>query len=335
MKRLSQRTGNPVVSLRALLTNAMLRITAKRRWRAGVRVESIRARACALDARFNRWPAGVPEQQIVVNDVPCTWYGAPGQAQNGTLLYLHGGGWCMHLPRLYAGFAARLGALTGLRVLLPDYRLAPEHPFPAGVDDCFAVYRDIAAGPAAGPLFIAGDSAGGSLTAVTLMRARDAGCPMPAAAVLLSPSTDLTMSGASYRYNERLDPIFSLQATKLLPDVYCPDADLHDPWLSPLFGDWRGLPPLLFIAGSTEMLLDDSIRAHDRARAAGVEAQLHVYEGMPHVFPVFEWLPEGRAALDEIAEFIRARRGASNATTITAGALPAPVFPDSYARSGA
>jgi acetyl esterase/lipase len=289
----------------------------------------------ALDARVNRSQAQVPQEAVVINDVPCTWYGAPERAGTGTLLYLHGGGWCMHLPHLYARFAARLGAVTGLRVLLPDYRLAPEHPFPAGVDDCFAVYRGLARDSVVSrKLFVAGDSAGGGLTAVTLMRGRDEGYPQPAGAILLSPSTDLTMSGASHHYNEHLDPLFSRQATKLLPNVYCPGADLGQPWLSPLFGDWRGLPPLLFLAGSTEMLLDDSVRAHDRARAAGVDAQLRVYASVPHVFPVFEWLPEARTSVAEIAGFIR-ERAAATGTIMSTGASSAPVIPDSYTRSGA
>jgi acetyl esterase/lipase len=169
------------------------------------------------------------------------------------------------------------------------------------------------------------------------MRARDGGLPLPDAAVLLSPSTDLTMSGASHEYNERLDPMFSELATRLLPDLYCPSAARDHPWLSPLFGDWRGLPPLLFHAGSTEMLLDDSVRAHDRARAAGVNARLRVWPGLPHVFQLFRWLPEARLALDDIAAFLREHRTASlgGAGTMVAGVTASPAIPDSYARSGA
>jgi acetyl esterase/lipase len=221
------------------------------------------------------------------------------------VLYLHGGAWCLHLPAIYARFVAQLSQLTGMRVLLPDYRLAPEHPFPAGVDDCFAVYRwMVDEGYTQGPFALAGDSAGGSLSLVTLMRARDALLPLPDCAALLSPSTDLTVSGASARYNAELDPMFSPAAGDLLPDVYCPGQDRRNPLLSPLFGHWDGLPPLLFHAGSTEMLLDDSIRAHDRAVQAGVAAEIEVFVAMPHVFQMFAWLPEARVANRAIADFI-------------------------------
>jgi acetyl esterase/lipase len=131
--------------------------------------------------------------------------------------------------------------------------------------------------------------------------------------------------------------MFSELATRLLPDLYCPSAARDHPWLSPLFGDWRGLPPLLFHAGSTEMLLDDSVRAHDRARAAGVNARLRVWPGLPHVFQLFRWLPEARLALDDIAAFLREHRTASlgGAGTMVAGVTASPAIPDSYARSGA
>ena len=165
---------------------------------------------------------------------------------------------------------ARRFQAMGLHVLLPEYRLAPEHPFPAGVDDCLAAYRWLLdRGYRERPFALAGDSAGGSLSLVTMMRARDAMLPLPDCAVLLSPSTDLTMSAPSARYNAQLDPMFSPAAQDLLPNVYCPGQDRRNPLLSPLFGNWNGLPPLLFHAGSTEMLLDDSVRAHDRATQAG------------------------------------------------------------------
>jgi acetyl esterase/lipase len=137
------------------------------------------------------------------------------------------------------------------------------------------------------------------------MRARDAQLSLPACGVLLSPSTDLTLSGPSAQYNEAADPMFSAGASDLLPGIYCPGTDRSHPWLSPLFGDWRGLPALYFLVGSTEMLLDDSVRGCDRARQAGVDARIDVWVALPHVFPLFRFLPESRDALERIAGFIR------------------------------
>ncbi len=196
---------------------------------------------------------------------------------------------------MYGAFAARLSAATGMRVLLVDYRLAPEHPFPAAVDDCLAVYRALVEGPTGRPRVIAGDSAGGNLSLVTLMQARDAQLPLPACAVLLSPATDISMSGPSIRYNAKADPMFSAGAGDLLPDLYCPGLERTLPLISPLHGDWSGLPPLYFLAGSTEMLLDDSVRAHDRAQQAGTSSRIDVWPDMPHVFPLFPHAAGGEA----------------------------------------
>jgi monoterpene epsilon-lactone hydrolase len=248
--------------------------------------------------------------------VAAAWYGAPELAQrNGTLLYLHGGAWCVHLPATYADFAARLSVATGLRVLLVDYRLAPEHGFPAGPDDCFAVYRALIDGGLA-PRAIAGDSAGGNLALLTLMRARAAQLPLPACAVLLSPATDLSLGGPSMRYNVEADPMFGAGMKELLVPLYCPEIDLRDPRLSPLFGDWAGLPPLYFVAGSTEILLDDAVRAHDRAEQAGTNSRIDVWPGMPHVFPLFGMLPEARRALVDIAGFIAQHAGGGTPTAL-------------------
>jgi acetyl esterase/lipase len=325
-------------SVRARVLNAILRLTTKRRWHADTPVVSVRDRAMRLDRRVGRGLGPDPGETVVLAGVSCMRYGPPQTAARGTLLFLHGGAWCMHLPNLYRRFVTRLSGRTGLSILLPDYRLAPEHPFPAGVEDCFAVFGALAGSAACRrPFFLAGDSAGGGLTAITLMRAREAGLPLPDAAVLLSPALDLTMSGASYARNERLDAMFSAAATRLLPDLYCPGQELRHPWISPLYGDRHGLPPLLFHAGSTEMLLDDAVRAHDLARAAGVAAQLRIWHGLPHVFQLFEWLPETELALADIARFLRERSVATRhgADTMPAGAAPAPPTPESYARSGA
>jgi acetyl esterase/lipase len=316
-------------SLRARIINRFLRLTVKRMWRPGLQIEEARARSARIDARLGRNAPPVAMESVVAGGVPATWFGEPSLAARGTILYLHGGAWCMHLPGIFRRHATRLSAMTGMRVLLPEYRLAPEHPFPAGIDDCFAVYRWLLdQGYAERPLAIAGDSAGGSLSLVTLMRARDAMLPMPGCAALLSPSTDATISAPSAKYNAEADPMFSPAAMGLLADIYCPGQDLGNPLLSPLFGNWNGLPPLLFHVGSTEMILDDSVRAHDRARQAGVDAQIEVFVDMPHVFHVFEWMPESRVGMQAVADFITAHaRHAGHdqplvATTLATGSGP-------------
>jgi len=306
-------------SIRARLLNAFLRVTTKTVWKPGLDITEVREHAAKMDARIGRKAPPVAVEAIEIAGVKALWIGDPSLSKRGTLLYLHGGAWCIHLPGIYRKFAAILCGLTGMRVLLPDYRLAPEHRFPAGVEDCFAVYRWLVEqGYAERPLVMAGDSAGGNLTLVTLMRARDAMLPMPDCAVMLSPSTDLTASGPSWSYNAKADPMFSPAAGDLLRPIYCPDLDLTNPLLSPLYGNWGGLPPLLFHAGSTEVLLDDAVRSHDRASQAGVSAEIEVWWQMPHVFQVFSWLPESRAALRKIADFIAARTARTSNVTASA-----------------
>jgi len=292
-------------SFRARMINTMLRLTVKPLWRPGLTVDGIRRHTARTDARLGRRRVDCVTESITIAGVPAKWFGAPGLAErNGTLLYLHGGAWCVHLPGMYGAFAARLSAATGMRVLLVDYRLAPEHRFPAAVDDCLTVYRALVAGPTGRPRVIAGDSAGGNLSLVTLMQAREARLPLPACAVLLSPATDISMSGPSIRYNAKADPMFSAGAGELLPDLYCPGLERTLPLISPLHGDWTGLPPLYFLAGSTEMLLDDSVRAHDRALQAGTRSRIDVWPDMPHVFPLFPMVPEAKQAIRDIVAFI-------------------------------
>jgi acetyl esterase/lipase len=292
----------------------MLRASSKRLWRPGLEIGHLRRHAAKVDTRMGRQKFSVPIEETTLAGVPALWIGKPElAAANGTLLYLHGGAWCLHLPNVYRKFAGTLSLATGMRVLLVDYRLAPEHMYPAAADDCFAVYRALLERcDLARPLVVAGDSAGGNLTLVTLMRARDAGLTVPCCAVALSPVTDITLSGPSVRYNAEADPMFASGAGDLLPDLYCPGQSRSHPAISPLFGNWRGLPPLHFIAGSTEMLLDDSVRAQDRAVQAGVAASIDVWPQMPHVFPLFDWLPETRKAMADIASFIETHAARGN-----------------------
>lgn len=247
--------------------------------------------------------------KVKVGDIPCEWVMAPGADFEVRLLYIHGGGFVSGSGAFYLAQAAHISAAAKCAVLLPDYRLAPEHPFPAGLDDCVLAHKWMAAnGPAgAGPAratFVAGDSAGGSLTLATLLALRDRKLPLPAGGIALSPTTDLTLASGSLKTVS--DPIISAKTMPVFRDHYLGKTDPKNPLASPVFGDYRGLPPLLIQVGEHEMLRDDSIRAAKKARAAGIPVRLEVWPGMFHVFQSHEpLLPEARAAIDHMAEFMR------------------------------
>jgi acetyl esterase/lipase len=248
--------------------------------------------------------------------VPSEWIGEAGAAQRGVLLYLHGGAFSLHLPNAYRQLTSRLARATGMRVLVPAYRLASEHRFPAGLDDCFAACRWLM-----GQGFsIAGDSAGGNLALGVLMRLRDEGLPLPGCAALISPVTDLTGSGPSVHGNEGSDVMFDRHVLTLVQATYLDGAPADDPAASPLFGDWSGLPPLLFHVSSSEMLLDDSLRAVERARCHGVDAKVKVWPDMPHVFQLIGVLPQSKRSLDEIGAFIVERSGLAPQSAVPAAA---------------
>jgi acetyl esterase/lipase len=244
---------------------------------------------------------GVPAERVIPRDAP----------RDRCLLYIHGGAWCMGSPRTHRRLVAELAAGAGVRAVSVDYRLAPEHPFPAALDDCVAAYRWVLArrvDPAR--IVVAGDSAGGNLAAALLVRLRDEGVPLPAAAVLLSPATDLAWTGASVVARKAVDPFFAQVAPDAFVADYVGPHDVREPWISPLYADLHGLPPLLVHVGGHEVLLDDSVRFAERAEAAGVQARLVVWPGMMHVFQTFSpFLPEAARANREIAAFIRERIG--------------------------
>lgn len=226
-----------------------------------------------------------------------------------TLLHLHGGAYVTGSAHAYRAFAAQLSAGTGATVIVPDYRLAPEHGPLASLEDAVAVHRGLLQGDVdAGSLVISGDSAGGGLALAALLALRDAGDPLPAGGVAMSPWTDATLSSDSVTENAERDVLISpaLLSTFALMRLG-PDGDRRDPRVSPVFGDWHGIPPLLLFASSTETLRDDAVRVAERAREAGVNAQLEIYEDQVHVWPFFsEWLPEGRQAIDQVAAFVHA-----------------------------
>jgi len=256
-----------------------------------------------------------------IDSIPCEWVIAAGADPELRLLYLHGGGYVSGSGSFYLAMAARLSAAARCVVLLPDYRLAPEHPFPAALEDCIRAHEWLTASGPGGPApakatFIAGDSAGGGLTLATLLALRDRHAPLPTAGIALSAFADLTLSGESIRSEAAFDPVMSPRCLPQFVSLYLGDTDVHHPFASPVFGDYTGIPPLLFQVGEHEIIRDDSVRAAAKARAAAVEVTLEIWPGMFHVFQSHEpLLPEGRDAIEHIAAFMRACLCRDAATT--------------------
>jgi len=235
------------------------------------------------------------------------WLSNRGAAQQ-VVYYLHGGGYVACSPVTYRGFTSSLSRAAGVRVFALDYRRAPEHKFPAAIEDAVSGYRSLLEkGEEPGRIVIGGDSAGGGLAAALLIALRDRGLPPPSAAFLLSPWTDLAATGASLVTNEATDPILSGKTAAAIASLYHGYASPREPLISPLYGDLIGLPPMLIYVSDTEILLDDAVRFAARAKRHGVKVELRIENGLPHVWPIFIGfgLPEARQTISEIAEFIR------------------------------
>jgi len=255
-------------------------------------------------------PADVRSEPVQAGTARAEWVRVPESRADRTLLYLHGGGYMLGSLNTHRELVARIARSIGASALSVDYRLAPENPFPAAVDDAVAAYRWLlASGIAADSIVIAGDSAGGGLALATLLALRDAGEPLPAACVCLSPWTDLDGTGESAQPGAVADPMIDGKALRATGQIYLGGADARTPLGSPLYGDLAGLPPLLVLVGTREVLLDDSTRLAERARAAGVEVELEVWADLIHVWPIFPDLPESHDALARIAEFAQKQLG--------------------------
>jgi phosphinothricin tripeptide acetyl hydrolase len=242
---------------------------------------------------------------------PAEWLRPPGAVAGRVVLYLHGGGYVIGSPRSHRHLAAAIARAAGTPALLPDYRLAPEHPFPAALEDAVAAYEWLLArGIAPERIVVAGDSAGGGLTVATLLALRDRGLPTPGGGVCISPWVDLTCSGGSYATKAAADPIVLRQSVAMMAQAYAGTGDFKAPLVSPLFADLRRLPPLLVQVGSDEVLLDDARGLAERARAAGVDVRFEEWPAMVHVWPWFlGMLDEAERAVGVIGEFVRARLG--------------------------
>jgi epsilon-lactone hydrolase len=298
------------VSWQARWVELLLRATVKRRIPADVDLVALRREYEEDDAEKFSVPLDVKRTPTSVGGVQGEWVEVPQSRPDRVLLYLHGGGFALRFPNLHARFAAAIGRSLGARALVVDYRLAPEHPFPAAVDDCLAAYHGLLArGIPATSIVVGGDSAGGNLTLVTLQRAKAAGVQLPSCAFAISPPVDATFSSRSFIENEHSDAVFRLATLLLLRGCYA-DADrLLDPSMSPLYGDLASMPPLLLQAGTRECLRDDAVRFAERARAAGVDVELELWHGMQHCFQLLPFIPESHRAIASIARFAARHAG--------------------------
>jgi monoterpene epsilon-lactone hydrolase len=259
--------------------------------------------------RLHPLPDDVLVSEVSAGGVPAHWLTAPGADPGRVLMFLHGGGFEFGSVRSDGELAARLGRASGTRVLFPEYRLAPEHHFPAALDDVLAAWRWLRTdqGLTASSIAVAGDSAGGGLAVALLVAARDAGEAWPAAAVLMSPTVDLTSSGASMTERADQDPISTPAMLRRLAADYLAGADPRTPLASPLFASLSGLPPLLIQVGTADLLLSDSERLARAAAEAGVDVTLEVGPGLPHVYQLLLGTPEAAEATERIGKFLRAQ----------------------------
>ena len=245
-------------------------------------------------------------QSVNAGGVSAEWISSPRVTEERVIFYLHGGGYVIGSINTHRGLASRLSRSAAARVLLIDYRLAPEDPFPAAVEDSVSAYRWLlSTGVNPDQIAIVGESAGGGLTVATLVALRDAGEPLPSVAVPVSPWVDMEATGESMNTKAEVDPMTSRKEILFMAENYLGDADPRTPLAAPLYSDLKGLPPLLIQVGTSEVLLDDALGLADKAKAAGVDVVLEQWEDMIHMWHFFPMLPEGQRAIDRIGEFVR------------------------------
>jgi epsilon-lactone hydrolase len=254
-------------------------------------------------------PPEAAAEPSTLGGVPGVWF-TPPEPTGTMVIYLHGGGLVIGSSKSHGDLGARIALASGARTFVADYRRAPEHTFPAQLEDATAMFRALVDdGFDPSGIVLAGDSAGGGLALTTTMRLRDQGSPLPAAVVTLSAWTDMTTSGESILGRADLDPMLSGDVSRSMAELCVPDvADRMNPLASPVFGDFSGFPPMLMQVGTSEILYDDTSRVADAARAAGVDVEVQEAEGMVHVYQMlWDDLSEGTEAIERIGQFIRTR----------------------------
>ncbi len=255
-------------------------------------------------SKYARLPSDIQCQSLDVAGIPAEWISAP-VSDFGVILYLHGGAYALGSINVHRVFIARLVRATKIRGLAIKYRLAPEHPFPAALEDATAAYHWLLTqGFEPSQIIMAGDSAGGGLALGSMLALRDAGEPLPAGAICISPWIDLTLTGETVQSNAKVDPIFDPASLQIYARYYAGENELTNPLISPLYANLEGLPPLLIQVGTDEILLDDATRFARKASDAGVNVTLEIWDEMFHVFQLIPFLPEAKKAVGSIAEFV-------------------------------
>ncbi|TFG15195.1 MAG: alpha/beta hydrolase [Promethearchaeota archaeon] len=259
-------------------------------------------------AKLVKVPKDVKIQKVDIDGMPAEWISAPGTEEDKVVLYLHGGGYISGSINSHRELVSSISRVSKARILIIDYRLAPEHPFPAAVEDSTKAFKWLIENQQINPrnIIIAGDSAGGGLTFATLLNLRDNGMILPVAAIGLSPWTDLGITGETYKTKIKEDPMVSLDGIIFDAILYLGDTDYKNPLASPLYANLNGLPPILILVGTAELLLDDSRRFAERAKHAGIDITLDIWDDMLHVFPAFAaFAPEGQKGIEKMGEFIK------------------------------
>lgn len=278
-------------------------------WDENTSIQAFRDQ-CEQEAAKAPMPEGVAVQTVKIDGLPdglnAEWLVPAGAPAEPVIFYCHGGGYISGSCSDHRALVGKLAKGAGMRLLLFEYRLAPEYPFPAAVEDTLTAYRWLLGqGIEARNIVIAGESAGGGLALAALLAFKDTGLPLPSAGMVMSPMTDLTLSGESHwtRVKQCLSP---LGMAEICCKVYVGESDPKNPWISPLFGDLRGLPPLMIVVGDYEIFRDDAVRFAEKAQAAGVQTTLRIGPEMVHVYPLLApFFPEATAQLEEICAFIK------------------------------
>jgi acetyl esterase/lipase len=313
------------MSIQLFIADKVIRLMMKRRFARNPDVMQLRS--MMAEVRKPRVPKRISLQKISLGGVSTERLAPDGADAKRAMLYIHGGGWVGGSPANHRGLTWRLAERLGCTVFAIDYRLAPEHPFPAGLEDCLAAYRDLLNyGYAPQGLAVGGDSAGGNLTLALALNLKALGLSQPAALFAMSPATELARSLPSHTSNARSDAMFDVRIFGSLTPLYCPGQDPANPLISPLRGDVKGLAPTLIQCSRDEMLRDHGVMMAENLKAAGVDVKLEVWPRVFHAWPVMaDFIPEALGAIENVARFIAARWSDDRAGTAQDSALATAV----------